>query len=110
MYFNFLCVAIIVIALMFYLYNKTKQLRSPAALEIRQKWYKSKANIWLGVFILTFGLNQFILFSGIVTYIIAGIFIFLGGLVTYDNYKRAKHYAPFIAEEQQLYDAHQQQS
>lgn len=108
MYFNFICVVLIIFSLMFYLYNKTRQLRTPTALEIRHKYYKAKANIWLGAFILTFGVNQIILFSGFVTYAIAGIFIVLGALVIYDNYKRSKHYAPFLQEEQQLYEAAQQ--
>lgn len=104
MYFNFICIVVIVVSLMFYLYNKTKQLRTPAALEIRQKWYKSKANVCLGIFIFTFGLNQLILFPDWVTYIIGGIFIVLGALVAYDNVKRTKHYGAFIDEECTLYE------
>ena len=109
MYFNFVCIVVIVVTLMFYLYNKTKQLRTPAALEIHQKWYKAKANICLGVFILTFGANQLVLFPDWVTYIVGGIFIVLGAFVAYENSKRAKHYRAFIAEERQLYNEAQQQ-
>lgn len=104
MYFNLIFVVIIVVALMFYLYNKTKQLRTPAALEIRHKWYKAKANVCLGIFILTFGINQFVLFADAITYIVGGIFIALGALVAYENRKRAKHYSAFVAEERQLYE------
>lgn len=108
MYFNLIFVVIIVVALMFYLYNKTKQLRTPAALEIRHKWYKAKANVCLGIFILTFGINQFVLFADAITYIVGGIFIVLGAFVAYENVKRAKHYGAFIAEERQLYEQAQQ--
>lgn len=108
MYFNFICVVVIVVALMFYLYNKTKQLRTPAALEIHHKWYKAKANICLGIFIFTFGVNQLVLFPDWVTYIVGTIFIVLGAFVVYENRKRAKHYGAFVAEERQLYEEAQQ--
>lgn len=91
---------LIIISLVFYLYYKTKQFR--AVLPIRKKWYAATASICLGSFVMFFGINQLFIFQTLVTFIIAGIFIVLGlGLIVY-NYKAAKHYHQFVAEETRL--------
>ncbi|MGI2326352.1 YtpI family protein [Planococcus sp. YIM B11945] len=98
--FVFITVVLIAFSFAFYFYYKTKQFRT--SLPIRKKWYTSMASVALGSFMVFFGINQLLLFQTVVTYIIAGIFIALGiGLLVY-NYKAAKHYRQFLAEETRL--------
>ena len=93
-------VALIVLSIVFYFYYKTKQFR--ATLPIRKKWYASNASVFLGSFIMFFGINQLVSFQGLVTYIIAGIFIILGIALIVYNYKAARHYHKCVAEESRL--------
>lgn len=91
---------LIILSIVFYFYYKTKQFRT--ALPIRKKWYASTASMFLGFFLLFFGINQLTIFDGIITYVISGIFIVLGLALVIHNYKAAKHYHKFVAEEARL--------
>lgn len=91
---------LIIVSILFYFYYKTKQFR--ARLPIRKKWYASTASMFLGSFILFFGINQLTIFQSFVTYIISGLFIVLGLALIFYNFKAAKHYHQFVAEETQL--------
>ncbi len=93
-------VLLIIVSFVFYFYYKTKQFR--AVLPIRKKWYGATASFALGAFMLFFGINQLFVFQTAVTYIIAGIFIVLGLAMMFTNYKAAKHYHQFVAEEARL--------
>ncbi|WP_341300061.1 YtpI family protein [Lysinibacillus sp. FSL H8-0500] len=94
---NFIFVFVIIVSFVFYFYFKTKQFRSP--LPIAKKWYKSKANIGFGSFILFFALNQAYLFPGLYTFIIVTILVILGIYVIVENIKKARHYGQFVEEE-----------
>lgn len=91
---------LIIMSIVFYFYYKTKQFR--ATLPIRKKWYASTASMFLGSFILFFGINQLTIFQSVVTYIISGIFIVLGLALIIFNFKAARHYHKFVAEETRL--------
>lgn len=93
-------VFLIILSIVFYFYYKTKQFR--AKLPIRKKWYASTASMFLGSFILFFGINQLTIFQSTVTYIISGIFIILGLALVIFNFKAARHYHKFVAEETRL--------
>lgn len=96
----FVFVFLIILSIVLYFYYKTKQFRT--ALPIRKKWYASTASMFLGSFLVFFGINQLVSFSGAVTYIISGVFIVLGlGLIVY-HFKAARHYHKFVAEETRL--------
>lgn len=95
-----LFVFIITVSAVFYLYYKTRQFRTH--LPIRKNWYKSKAGVALGIFLLAFGINQLFLDPTIVVYIVAGIFIILGVMMTYTNWNAAHHYGSFIEEETRI--------
>lgn len=56
----------------------------------------------LGVLLISFGLNQIVLFDKLAIYIIAAIFIPFGLYVLVFNYRAYKHYAQFIEEEAQI--------
>lgn len=93
-------VFLIVLSLVFYLYYKTKQFRT--ALPIRRKWYASTASMGLGSFVAFFGINQLFLFNGAITYVVAAVFVILGGAMIIHNFKAAKHYHSFVEEEAEL--------
>lgn len=94
---NLIFVFAIIISFAIYFYFKTKQFRSP--LPIAKNWYKSKANVSFGVFILVFGVNQAYLFPGIYTFIIVAILVVLGIFVIIENIKKTRHYGKFVEEE-----------
>ncbi|MGE7916737.1 YtpI family protein [Lysinibacillus xylanilyticus] len=97
---NLIFVFAIIISFVIYFYFKTKQFRSP--LPIAKNWYKSKANVSFGVFILIFGVNQAYLFPGIYTFIIVAILVVLGILVITENIKKTRHYGKFVEEEYRI--------
>lgn len=94
---NLIFVFTIIISFVFYFYFKTKQFRSP--LPIAKNWYKSKANIGFGSFLVFFGLNQAYLFPTMYTFIIVAILVVLGIFVILENTKKARHYGQFVEEE-----------
>lgn len=60
------------------------------------------AGVALGTLLFFFGLNQVILFSQVVIYIVSAIFILLGAYVAIFNFRAFKHYAQFVEEEAEL--------
>ena len=99
---NYFFVFFIIASIVFYFYFKTKQFRTRQMLPIRKKMYASMAGASLGGFILSFGLNQIVLFDKITIYIISAIFILLGLYVLIFNYRASKHYSKFVEEEAEL--------
>ena len=95
----FILVFLIIASVVFYFYFKTRQFRTSHVFPIRKKMYASMAGSSLGGLLLFFGINQLILFDGIVTYIIAAIFIVFGAYVVIFNYRAYKHYKQFVDEE-----------
>ncbi len=91
---------LIVFSAVFYLYYKTKQIRT--RLPVRKNWYATRASIGLGSFITFFGINQIVIFQTAVTYIIGGIFIILGIGIIIHNVKANRHYQKFLDEETRL--------
>lgn len=93
-----------IVSLVFYFYFKLRQFRTTYVLPIRKKMFASLAGVALGLFLIFFGLNQFVLFSKFVVYIVAILFIALGAYVAIFNFRAAKHYKQFIEEEAILND------
>jgi len=94
---NALFVLLIVLAIVFYFYFKTKQFRSE--LPIAKKWYANRALVALGSLLFFFGLNQLFLFQTTLTYVISALFIVLGLITMITYYRVAKHYGQFVEEE-----------
>ncbi len=90
-------VVFIVLSISFYVFYKIKQVRSNRPME--KKWLSSKASIALGLFVFLYGINQLFLYHTTSTYIIAAIFIFLGGTSIWGGYKSYKHNLPFARRE-----------
>lgn len=99
---NFVLVFLIIASAVFYFYFKTRQFRTSHVFPIRKKMFASKAGTFLGFMLVTFGLNQLLLFNGVLTYVVAGIFIVLGGYVSIFNWNAMKHYNQFVDEETEL--------
>jgi len=90
----------IVISFAAYLYNKAKEFR--ATLPIQKKWYKAKAGVALGIFVIVFGLNTCVVNPTLVGFLIAAIFIFIGAVKAYSSYQRVRHEGKFVKEEYEL--------
>jgi succinate-acetate transporter protein len=90
----------IVISFAFYVFYKIKFVRSN--LPIEKRWISAKSSMALGLFVTLFGLNQLFLFQTTVTYIIAAIFIIMGGLSIWAGWKAYKHFLPLAIQEAEL--------
>lgn len=90
-------VILITISLSFYLFYKVKYVRSKRPVE--RKWISAKSSTALGLFVALFGVNQLFLNGNTITYIIAGVFILLGGATTFAGVKAYKHYFPLAVKE-----------
>ncbi|WLD92361.1 YtpI family protein [Alkalihalobacillus sp. AL-G] len=90
-------VIIIIVSLSFYIFYKIKEWRLNAPYE--KRWTKSKANIALGVFITSFGLNRLFIFESTYDLVIGGLFLVLGVFNLILGYKAYKHYLPYAIEE-----------
>lgn len=95
---NLFLVAAIVMSAVFYFYFKTKQFRSE--LPIAKKWYAARASVSLGVLIVTFGINQIVLYQTTITYVVSSVFIALGVITIISSWKRVQHEGKFVKEEQ----------
>ncbi|MFC4801071.1 YtpI family protein [Neobacillus sp. GCM10023253] len=96
-------VFLIVILFAFYLFYKTKYIRSNRPVE--KKWLSAKSNIALGLFVLMFGINTIFLSTSTAAYIVAAIFIIYGVLFSGVGFKKYKHYHRFAIEEAEMLEA-----
>ncbi len=87
----------IVTSFSFYLYYKTKYFRTK--LPMQRNYLTGKSSMALGLFVALFGVNQLFLFQSTTTYIVAAIFIIVGGLSIYGGFRTHQHYAPLAADE-----------
>lgn len=60
------------------------------------------AGVALGLFLIFFGANQIVLFDKLLIYIVSALFIALGLYVSTFNFRAAKHYQKFVAEEAEI--------
>ncbi|QCR33251.1 YtpI family protein [Lysinibacillus sp. SGAir0095] len=97
---NLIFVFFIVVSFVAYFYYKTKEFRS--TLPIRKKWYKAKAGLALGIFVIVFGINTCIVYPSVVGFLIAAVFILIGAVKAYSSYKRVQHEGQFVKEEYEL--------
>ena len=95
-----LFVFVITVSAAFYLYYKTKQIRTH--LPVRKNWYRSKAGVALGLFLLAFGINLLFLDPTAASYIIAAVFTVLGVMMAYTNYQAVRYHGSFIEEERRI--------
>jgi len=100
----FVFVVLIGILFAFYLFYKTKYIRSNR--QVEKKWLSAKSNIALGLFVCLFGINHLIFISETATsYLIASIFVLYGAYFSWIGFKKYKHYLPFAIEEAAMIDS-----
>jgi succinate-acetate transporter protein len=91
----------IVISFSFYIFYKIKFVRSH--LPVERKWISSKSSMALGLFVSLFGINQLFLFQSTVTYIVAAIFIMIGGFSIWSGWKSYRYFLPLAIKEAEQY-------
>ncbi|SDM89670.1 YtpI-like protein [Fictibacillus solisalsi] len=94
-----LFVILVVVSLSFYIFYKVKEVRSRAVYE--KNWIGSKAKMALGLFLLSFGLNEFTMVEDKIQLWIAIIFSVYGLFLLVTGYKMYKHFLPLAIEEAQ---------
>lgn len=92
-----LLVVFIVLFFAFYVFYKIKYVRSNRPIE--KKWLSAKSSISLGLFVCLFGINQLFLYHTTITYIVAAIFILIGGFSSLSGVKAYRYYQPYAADE-----------
>lgn len=86
----FIFAALIIISVVLYIYYKVAILKTKDGLT--QRYFNAKARIFLGLFLFSFGVNQYIAYQTKLILFISVVFLFLGGLQMFDGFKEAKHY------------------
>lgn len=90
-------VIFIIISFAFYIFYKVKYFRTKLPME--RKWLSAKSSMALGAFVAFFGINQLFLFQTTTTYIIATIFIIVGGLSLWSGRKAYQFFLPLAIDE-----------
>lgn len=80
----------IAVSIVMYIYYKVIILRMKD--ELTQKYTNAKSRIFLGSFILFFGINQYIAYQSKVILFISIVFVILGVIQMVHGFKAAKHY------------------
>ena len=70
-------VTLLFLSLFMFILYKIRKIRTVR--DVQGAHFNSISRIWLGMLILTFGLNTIVQFSTAASYLIGGIFIILGG-------------------------------
>lgn len=86
----FIFAAIIVISVVLYIYYKVAILKTKEILT--QKYYNAMARIFLGTFLISFAINQYLAAQIKVVLLISIVFVILGVIQVVAGYRRAKHY------------------
>lgn len=86
----FIFAAIIVLSIVMYIYYKVAILKTKEI--ITQKYYNAMARIFLGTFLISFAINQYLAAQIKVVLLISIVFIVLGIIQIVAGFKRAKHY------------------
>lgn len=81
---------IIVISVVLYIYYKVAILRTTD--ELTQVYFNARARFFLGSFLFSFGINQYIAYQTKFILFISIIFILLGGFQMIHSFKEARHY------------------
>ncbi|WP_020007523.1 YtpI family protein [Salinicoccus albus] len=71
-------VTFLLLCLFMFIIYKIRQAKTKR--DVRTAYYNSISRIWLGLLILTFGLNTIVQFSTAVAYIVGPLFILLGAM------------------------------
>ncbi len=86
----FIFAILIMISIVLYIYYKVAILKTKDKLS--QKYINAKSRIFLGTFLIFFGINQYIAYQTKLILFISIVFLFLGVIQAIDGFKEAKHY------------------
>ncbi|MEI3614922.1 YtpI family protein [Pseudogracilibacillus sp. SO30301A] len=86
----FIFAMLIMISIVLYIYYKVAILKTKDKLS--QKYINAKSRIFLGTFVIFFGINQYIAYQTKLILFISIVFLFLGVIQAIDGFKEAKHY------------------
>ena len=86
----FIFAILIMISIVLYIYYKVAILKTKDKLS--QKYINAKSRIFLGTFLIFFGINQYIAYQTKLILFISVVFLFLGVIQAIDGFKEAKHY------------------
>ncbi|SOC39199.1 YtpI family protein [Salinicoccus kekensis] len=93
-----LLVTILLVSFFMFLVYKIRQIRTNR--EVRTVYYNSISRIWLGILMVSFGLNSIVQFGTAVSYIVGLLFIAVGAYnIWYFNKARRKFKANLPIEE-----------
>ncbi|KKB43293.1 YtpI family protein [Bacillus thermotolerans] len=95
---------IIILSFVFYIFYKVQYVRSRRPME--KKWLSAKSSIALGLFVSVFGLNTLFIQQTIVSYIIAAVFILIGGASVWAGIKAYRHFLPYARREAEELNNH----
>jgi uncharacterized membrane protein YeiH len=90
-------VIIIILSLASYAYFKIKYFRIKE--QMHRKWVSAKSSIALGIFVVSFALNQMIVEPSPLVLIIGVILLVVGGGSIWAGVKSYKYYLPRVIEE-----------
>lgn len=90
-------VFLIIFALVFYFYYKTKYFRTRRPIE--KQWLSAKSSIALGLFVALFGLNTYFVHPSTISYVIGTVLILVGGGSIWAGFRSYKHYLPYVLKE-----------
>jgi len=82
--------ALFTISVVFYIYNKVIILRTKDGL--LQRYYNARSRIFLGTFLIFFGMNQYVAYQLTFVLFISIVFILLGAYQTVHGVKETRHY------------------
>lgn len=97
---SFLVTAIVVTFILFVVF-KVRKIRTIR--DVRSAYYNSISRIWLGLFLVVFGLNTILQFHTLVAYLIGGLFILLGGYQVFYFNKARKYFKGNLPIEEQAW-------
>jgi len=86
----FIFALLIMVSIVLYIYYKVAILKTKDKLS--QKYINAKSRIFLGTFLIFFGINQYIAYQTRFVLFISIVFLALGALQSIDGFKEAKHY------------------
>ena|SRR5690625_3302026 len=86
----FIFAIFIMISIVMYIYYKVAILKTKDKLS--QKYINAKSRIFLGTFLIFFGINQYIAYQTRIVLFISIVFLILGVIQSIDGFKEAKHY------------------
>ncbi|SRR5690606_37069505 len=81
---------IIVISAVMYIYYKVSILKTKDGLT--QRYFNAKSRVCLGLFLLTFGINQYVFYQTQISLFVGILFVILGVMQLVRGSKETKHY------------------